>query len=63
MMKNFLNRLVRDQAGANSIEYGILAMLIGIALLGTMMTMGNSVNSHYETVGTDYSDAANQARN
>lgn len=63
MTNAFLIRLVRDEAGNTSIEYGILAMLIGIALLGTMMTMGNTVNGHYETVGTDYSDAANQARN
>ena len=55
-------RLAADQRGSTSIEYGILAMLIGIALLGTMMTMGNSVESHYETVGTQYHDAANVPR-
>lgn len=62
MTKKFLRRLAGDTRATTAIEYGILAMLIGIALLATMLTMGNSVNSHYETVGTDYHDAANAAR-
>ncbi|KLE35731.1 Flp family type IVb pilin [Aurantiacibacter luteus] len=62
-MKSIAIRIAADQRGATSIEYGLLAMQIGIALLGTMMTMGNSVESHYETVGTQYHDAANVPRN
>ena len=63
MKKSLPRRLLADETGANSIEYGILAMLIGIALLATIMTMGETVDSHYETVGTDYAEAANKARN
>ena len=61
-MPAFISSLWRDTRGHTSIEYGILAVLIGIALLGTMMTMGNSVETHYETVGTEYHDAANTPR-
>ena len=61
-MLALISYLWRDMRGHASLEYGILAMLIGIALLGTMMTMGNAVETHYETVGTEYHDAANTPR-
>lgn len=63
MTQGIINRLRADDRGATSIEYGIIAMLIAIALIGTILSMGDTVQGHYETVGTEYSEAANKARN
>lgn len=62
MLKDLFNRLRADDAGISAIEYGLVAMLIGVALMAMFMELGTEVNSHYEVVGTDYADAANKAR-
>ena len=59
MSDSIFQRLVADETGANSIEYGLVAMLIAVALVGTMMALGNEVETSYETVGTEYGEAAN----
>lgn len=58
----FLRRLAACERGANSIEYAFIACLLGVALIGTYMALGNTVNGHYEEVGTQYAAAANAPR-
>jgi pilus assembly protein Flp/PilA len=36
-----------DQSGATAIEYGLIAALIAVALLGTMSVLGVSVQNLY----------------
>lgn len=59
MSKQFYRRLIADQTGATAVEYGILAMLIAVALAGTMLSLGNEVETQYETVSTEYKAANN----
>ena len=59
MNRSLCRRLLADETGANSIEYGLLAMVIGVALIAIFMSTGEAVDSHYEAVRTDYADAAN----
>ena len=58
-MTKFANALRRDEAGTAAIEYGLIAMLIAVALVGTFLSLGNEVETQYEEVGTQYADAAN----
>lgn len=59
-MSNILFRhLLGDESGATAIEYGLVAMLIGVGLAGTMYALGGEVQTQYETVGTEYAQAAN----
>ncbi|GEM_PF-5062725 len=50
-------RLASDENGATAVEYGILAMLIAVALAGTMLSLGNEVETQYDTISTEYSEA------
>jgi pilus assembly protein Flp/PilA len=33
-MKKFIIRLLKDESGATAIEYGLLAALLGVAIIG-----------------------------
>jgi pilus assembly protein Flp/PilA len=54
----FLNKLIRDEAGATAIEYGLIAALIAVALITTLGTLGSSLNGTFTNVSTKL-DAAN----
>ena len=47
MLRAAFARFHRDQSGATAIEYGLIAALIAVALLGTMSVMGVSVQDLY----------------
>ncbi|GAC1406623.1 MAG: Flp family type IVb pilin [Novosphingobium sp.] len=49
-MRLFQN-LLRDEAGATAIEYGLLAAFVGVALVTAMQSLGNSLTNTYNTVG------------
>lgn len=59
MLKNCTKRLFADETGATAIEYGLLATLIAVALAGTMASLGDGVQTTFETVETKYSESAN----
>ncbi len=63
MARHMIKRLRTDQRGATAVEYALVAMLISIATVASMLALGASVEDKYENVGTEYADAANQARN
>lgn len=48
--KAFLNDLARDERGASAVEYGVLVMLIALALLGALQIMGGSVIANWDDV-------------
>lgn len=57
-MKNIFARFVKDESGATAIEYGLIAALVGVAIIGTLTSLGTSLNSTFTTVSTKL-DAAN----
>ncbi len=57
MPHQFLRRIIADQSGTSAVEYGIVAMLIAVALAGTMLSLGNEVDTQYDTIATEYSQA------
>lgn len=44
------NKLIRDEAGATAIEYGLLAALIAVAMVGTLSTVGTNLDGVFQTV-------------
>lgn len=42
-------RLLRDNAGATAIEYGLIAALIAVAAIGTMQGFGNEFSNTFNT--------------
>ncbi len=51
MFSNF-KRLLRDEFGATAIEYGLIAALIAVALIGALQAVGGSLNGMFTAVST-----------
>jgi len=58
-MKIFQN-LLRDEAGATAIEYGLIAALIAVAAIVAMGNLGNSLSNTFSKVSSEL-DTANAA--
>jgi pilus assembly protein Flp/PilA len=56
-MNKFL-KLIKNEDGATAIEYGLIAALIAVAIIGAVSGVGTSLNSTFTTVSTNL-DAAN----
>lgn len=53
----FFNKLVRDEAGATAIEYGLIAALIAVAAISAMSQLGTNLSSTFRTVSTELDGA------
>jgi pilus assembly protein Flp/PilA len=51
-MTKLFARFVKDESGATAIEYGLIAALIAIAIIGGARWVGSSVNTKFTQVGT-----------
>ena len=49
-MKNVFARFVKDQSGATAIEYGLIAALVSIAIIGALTTLGSKLSSNFANV-------------
>jgi pilus assembly protein Flp/PilA len=49
-MKNFVARFVKDQSGATAIEYGLIAALIAVAIIGAARALGTQIGTPFDTV-------------
>jgi pilus assembly protein Flp/PilA len=50
MYREKLSWIIRDQAGATALEYGLLAELISAAAIGVLTALGVALGSVYNTV-------------
>jgi pilus assembly protein Flp/PilA len=48
MIKNFF----RNESGATAIEYGLIAALIAVVIIGAVTSVGTSLNSTFSRVST-----------
>ena len=46
----FINKLLRDDAGATAIEYGLIAALIAVAAITAMSNLGSKVGKTFNNV-------------
>ncbi len=49
----FINKLLRNEAGATAIEYGLIAALIAVAAITAMQSLGNQLGTTFNTVSND----------
>ncbi len=52
-MKKMLNHwraLVRDESGAAAVEYGLLAGLIAVVIVGSVTTLGNTLRGIFADI-------------
>jgi pilus assembly protein Flp/PilA len=51
-MAAFMNRFITDESGATSIEYGLIAALIALAVVSALPLIGTSLSTTFSSVGT-----------
>ncbi len=59
-MSKFMTRFFKDESGATAIEYGLIAALIAVVLVGTLTLVGGSLDDTFTKV-SDELDTANAA--
>ena len=56
-MSNFINRFMNDESGATAIEYGLIAALIAVVLVGSLSAVGESLGGAFEKISADVDTA------
>ncbi|EFO33151.1 Flp/Fap pilin component [Roseibium sp. TrichSKD4] len=51
-MKNVISRFAKDESGATAIEYGLIAGLISITIIGVVTAVGTNLNSLFTTISS-----------
>jgi pilus assembly protein Flp/PilA len=51
-MNKFIKRLLRDETGATAIEYGLIAALIAVAIIGAATTVGTNLGTTFSNVAS-----------
>ena len=49
-MRRFLVRFLNDSSGATAIEYGLIAALIAVVIIGAVTSVGSKVDSTFTSV-------------
>ena len=47
---NKFKRFLKDESGATAIEYGLIAALIAVAIIGIVGTIGQQLHGAFETI-------------
>ncbi len=56
-MSRLIRRFAADQTGASAVEYGIVAALIAVAIIGTLATLGLNLRDKAGDIGQAIADA------
>lgn len=51
-MKNLVRCYVADDSGVTAIEYGLIAGLIAVVIIGAVQTLGTNVSSAFTSIAT-----------
>lgn len=50
-MTKFVSRFAKDESGATAIEYGLIAALIAVVIIGAVTAVGTNLKTTFNTVG------------
>jgi pilus assembly protein Flp/PilA len=57
VMQKTISRLLRDQSGATAIEYGLIAALIAVVIIGAVRVVGTSLQTTFTSVSNALQNA------
>jgi pilus assembly protein Flp/PilA len=49
-MKNIFSRFLKDESGATAIEYGLIAALISVVIIGALQAVGGNLTTVFQNV-------------
>ena len=60
-MKTLIARFMKDESGATAIEYGLIAALISVAIIGGASVLGDELDGQFREISKelDYTDGDN----
>ena len=51
-MKNIFARFAKDESGATAIEYGLIAGLVSVVIIGVLGTMSDSLKNIFSDISS-----------
>jgi pilus assembly protein Flp/PilA len=51
-MSKFVTRFLKDESGATAIEYGLIAALIAVVIIGATTAIGTNLGAKFNTIAT-----------
>jgi pilus assembly protein Flp/PilA len=51
-MKKAITRFAKDESGATAIEYGLIAALISVVIIGVLSTIGTRLQTKFNEIAT-----------
>jgi pilus assembly protein Flp/PilA len=52
-MTNIFSRFLKDESGATAIEYGLIAAIISVAIIGSLTSVKDSLKTTFGNVATE----------
>lgn len=56
-----ITKILKDESGATAIEYGLIAALVSVAAIGALTAMGSSLETMFNTVSDELTNAVNNS--
>ncbi|HEX8471266.1 MAG TPA: Flp family type IVb pilin [Brevundimonas sp.] len=60
-MTKFISKFVQDESGATAIEYGLIAALISVAIIGAVTALGTNLTGAFGRVSSALGTAGTAA--
>jgi pilus assembly protein Flp/PilA len=52
-MMTIAKKFMKDESGATAIEYGLIAALVAVAIVGALTTLGTGLTTMFTKVNSD----------
>lgn len=52
-MNKLVTRFAKDESGATAIEYGLIAALISVVIIGALSLIGTSLNTKFTAINNN----------
>lgn len=52
-MKNLFSRFAKDDSGATAIEYGLIAAIVAVVLVGALVMVGGGLETAFTNINTE----------
>jgi pilus assembly protein Flp/PilA len=54
-MRKLTARFIKDQSGATAIEYGLIAGLIAVVIIGAVTRLGTNISAKFNVIANNLS--------
>jgi pilus assembly protein Flp/PilA len=54
-MRKLAARFIKDQSGATAIEYGLIAGLIAVVIIGAVTRLGSNISAKFNVIANNLS--------